>query len=118
MKTDRIAFAVITPLAFLAVAVITLDVQRTAALTDASSSTTTVPTTTTPHPVVISQALPGQGSIVGGLLLGSSTSTVLHSFATTTAAASTTIGQGILSEHNKVGITGSCVVTQSSNAKQ
>jgi hypothetical protein len=43
---------------------------------------------------------------------------VLPSLATTTAAASTTPGLGILSEHNKLGITGSCVVTQSSNAKQ
>jgi hypothetical protein len=66
----------------------------------------------------ITQALPGQGSIVGGLLLGSSTATVLPSLATTTAAATTTIGIGVLSEHNKVDITGSCVVTQSSNAKQ
>jgi hypothetical protein len=52
-------------------------------------------------------------------LLGtSSPKVVLPSFATTTAAASTTPGRGILSEHNKLGVTGSCVVTQSSNVKQ
>jgi hypothetical protein len=66
-----------------------------------------------------SQALPGQGSIVGGVLLGtSSPNIVLPSLATTTAAASTTRGLGILSEHNKLGVTGSCVVAQSSNARQ
>jgi hypothetical protein len=43
---------------------------------------------------------------------------VLPSFATTTAAASPTPGKGILSEHNKLGITGSCVVKTSGNAKQ
>src|SRR5262249_44506234 len=43
---------------------------------------------------------------------------VLPSLATTTAAGTTTIGVGVLSEHNRVGISGSCVVTQSSNAKQ
>jgi hypothetical protein len=57
-------------------------------------------------------------SIVGELLAGSSSPTVLPSFATTTAAASTTPGIGILSEHNKLGITGSCVVKISGNAKQ
>jgi hypothetical protein len=43
---------------------------------------------------------------------------VLPSFATTTAAASTTPGKGILSEHNKLSVTGSCVVKTSGNAKQ
>jgi hypothetical protein len=35
-----------------------------------------------------------------------------------TAAASTTPGKGILSEHNKLGISGSCAVKTSGNAKQ
>jgi len=82
----------------------------------ASSSTSSIATMTAS--ATISQALPGQGSIVGGILLGSSSPTVLPSFATTTAAASTTPGIGILSEHNKLSVTGSCVVKTSGNAKQ
>jgi hypothetical protein len=124
MNTNRIGIVVVSIVALLAVAVIALNVQRAAALTSASSSTTTVQTTTasttlpSAAPIVISQALPGQGSIVGGALLGSSTNATLPSFATTTAAASTTPGLGILSEHNKLGVSGSCVVKSSGNAKQ
>src|SRR6266851_8826100 len=110
MKTNRIAFAVVSTLAVVSVAAIALNVQRAAALTGNSSSTTTVQTAIVPEPVAVSQALPGQGSIVGGLLVGSSSPTMLPSFATTTAAASTTPGVGILSEHNKLSVTGSCVV--------
>jgi hypothetical protein len=90
------------------------------ALTASSTATSTASTTTVvaPEPVTLSQALPGQGSIVGGALLGSSSPTVLPSFATTTAAASTTPGKGILSEHNKLSVSGSCVVRTSGNAKQ
>jgi hypothetical protein len=51
-------------------------------------------------------------------MLGSSTPTYLPSLATTTAAATTTVGLGVLSEHNKLGLTGSCVVTVESNAKE
>jgi hypothetical protein len=118
MKTNRIAFACISALALLTVAEIAVNVQWAAALSNATSSTTTVETTTTAQPVSISQALPGQGSIVGGLLAGSSSLTVLPSFATTTATATTTPGKGILSEHNKLSVTGSCVVKTSGNAKQ
>jgi len=126
MKTNRIGFAVFTLIALLAVTVIALNVQRAAALTGASSSMITLQTTTTSagtlpstaQTVGATQALPGQGSIVGGALLGSSSPTVLPSFATTTAAASSTPGQGILSEHNKLSITGSCVVKTSGNVKQ
>jgi hypothetical protein len=117
MNTNRIALAVVSTLAVIAVAAIAFNVQRAAALTSTSSSTT-AQTTTAPEPIAISQALPGQGSIVGGLLAGSSSPTVLPSFATTTAAASTTPGKGILSEHNKLSVTGSCVVKTSGNAKQ
>jgi hypothetical protein len=88
------------------------------ALTAASSASTTPAVPLNDQPVALSQALPGQGSIIGGILLGSSTSTVLPSLATTTAAATTTPGLGVPSEQNNLGITGSCVVTQSSNAKQ
>src|SRR5262249_39849391 len=85
-----------------------------------ASSTQSSQTTAPEQAPSISQALPGQGSIVGEPLLGSTTPTVsvLPSFATTTAAATTTVGLGGLSEHNKLGITGSCVVTQSSNVNQ
>jgi hypothetical protein len=83
-----------------------------------ASSTSPTPATLVVQQIEIRQALPGQGSIVGPLLLGSSTSVVLPSLATTTAAGTTTPGLGALSEHNKLGITGACVVTQSSNAKQ
>src|SRR5215472_10811394 len=78
------------------------------ALTASSSPLSTSTEPLTAEPIEISQALPGQGSIVGELLLGSSSPTVLPSFATTTAAATTTPGLGKPSEHNKVGITGEC----------
>jgi hypothetical protein len=99
------------PLAIFTLALVTATGGVATALA-ASSSTTPTSTAT------VSQALPGQGSIVGGALLGSSSPTVLPSFATTTAAASTTPGKGILSEHNKLSVTGSCVVKTSGNAKQ
>lgn len=118
MKTNRIAFAVITPLAFLAVAVIALNVQRAAALTSASSSTTTVLTTATTSTAVMPSTLQPIGVIQAVPGVGSSPSIGLPSLATTTAAASTTVGLGILSEHNKLGVSGSCIVTSSSNAKQ
>jgi len=83
------------PLAIFTLALVTATGGVATALA-ASSSTTPTSTAT------VSQALPGQGSIVGGALLGSSSPTVLPSFATTTAAASTTPGKGILSEHSKL----------------
>jgi hypothetical protein len=42
---------------------------------------------------------------------------MLASTASTTAGASTTIGLGIPSEHNKLSLSGSCVVTTSTNQK-
>jgi hypothetical protein len=107
MKFRRVIFIAVTIL------FVTLSGGFAAALTASSTGTQTAPAVG-----AISQALPGQGSIVGGTLLDSSYPTVLPSFATTTAAASTTPGKGILSEHNKLGITGSCVVKTSGNAKQ
>jgi hypothetical protein len=109
-----------TTVATLAILLVVVSGGAATALTASSTATSTASTTTAvaPEPVTLSQALPGQGSIVGGVLLGSSSPTVLPSFATTTAAASTTPGKGILSEHNKLSITGSCVVKISGNAKQ
>jgi len=122
MNTNRIGLAVVTTVALLAVGAIALNVQWAAALSNATSSTTTVQTSTpavpSTSPIVISQALPGQGSIVGGDLVGSSSPTVLPSLATTTAAGTTTPGLGVQSEHNKLRVTGSCVVKTSGNAKQ
>jgi hypothetical protein len=102
--------------AILTFVLVAVAVNFAAALTASSSTSSTASQTS--QPIAISQALPGQGSIVGAALLGSSTPTVLPTLATTTAAATTSIGVGVLSEHNKLGITGSCVVTQSSNVKQ
>jgi hypothetical protein len=107
----RIVFSV------LAILIVPLSSGFAIALTASNSAPSTE--TILPGSVVSpAQALPGQGSIVGALLAGSSSPTVLPSFATTTAAASTTPGQGILSEHNKLSVTGSCVVKTSGNAKQ
>src|SRR5215470_17524254 len=98
MKPYPVTLAIITIL------IMALSGGVATALT-ASSSTT--PTTTVDiQPASITQALPGQGSIVGGALLGSSTPTFLPSLATTTAAATTTIGLGVLSEHNKLALAG------------
>jgi hypothetical protein len=112
MTSNRITFAIVIVL-FVAVS----GGIATALTTSTTATSTSMPDVTT-QPVSISQALPGQGSIVGGDLVGSSSPTVLPSFATTTAAASTTPGQRILSEHNKLSVTGSCVVKTSGNAKQ
>jgi hypothetical protein len=79
------------------------------AVPSSASSSGSVPETS----VTISQALPEQGSIVGPALLGTSTNMMLAS----TASASKTIGAGVLSEHNKLAISGSCVVTSSTNQK-
>lgn len=116
MKGNRTGFAIITvPLAALSTWTL-----MTGGIAGALVASSTSPTAPVPEqiPSIITQALPGQGSIVGGVLLGSSTPNTLPSFATTTAAATTTPGLGVLSEHNRVGISGSCVVTPSSNAKQ
>jgi hypothetical protein len=109
MKSHRIAFAFVT-ISFIAVsggAAAALSAPSSAASTTALSETSPV----------ISQALPGQGSIVGPALLGTSTNVMLTSTASTTATASATIGAGVLSEHNKLAISGSCVVTSSTNQK-
>jgi len=104
MNFHRVALSIV------AILLLAISGSAAAALTASSTDTTTT----------IGQALPGQGSIVGELLLGSTTPviSVLPSLATTTGAATTTPGLGALSEHNKVSITGSCMVTQSANAKQ
>ena len=89
------------------------------ALTSASSTTTVQTAMATTSIATVPSTLQSIGRpIVAGLLIGSASSAVLPSLATTTAAGTTTPGLGVLSEHNKLGITGSCVVTQSSNAKQ
>jgi hypothetical protein len=118
MRSLRITLtATIAALVLSSPALMSIHFAAALAATSTASSTTTLAS----NPQVIagpSQALPGQGSIVP---LGSSSGpVVLPSLATTTAAGTTTVGLGILSEHNRLGITASssCVVTQSSNAKQ
>jgi hypothetical protein len=109
MKIHRITFAIFS------IRLVALSGGIATPLTASSTPSTATAPEEAPG---ITQALPGQGSIVGSISLGSSTSTVLPSLATTTAAGTTTAGLGIPSEHNQLGISGSCVVTQSSNAKQ
>jgi hypothetical protein len=115
MTLPRITFVIITVCLMVGSVAALMTSGVAGALVASSTPSTATAPEQTPS---ITQALPGQGSIVGGILLGSSTSTVLPSLATTTAAATTTIGLGVPSEHNNLGVTGSCVVTQSSNAKQ
>src|SRR5215470_8150460 len=92
--------------AILTLVLVAVSVSFAAALTASSSTSSTSTSSQTSQPIAISQALPGQGSIVGGALLGSTTPTYLPSLATTTAAATTTIGLGVLSEHNKLALAG------------
>lgn len=105
---------VASSLAFLAVSAMAFNVDWVAALTASTTSTSTVDG----QEATITQALPGQGSIIGGTLLGSSTQTFLPSLATTTAAGTTTRGLGVLSEHNKLAITGACVVNTAMHQKR
>ena len=107
MQSHRITFLIFVT------AVVVFSAGVATALTASSTASSTVAQTS----VATNQALPGQGSIVGAALVGTSTSVMLASTASTTASASTTIGAGVLSEHNKLAISGSCVVTSSTNQK-
>jgi hypothetical protein len=118
MTSHRITFVVIISLLLVVSAASIIKIRVAAALTASSTAASTVTLPQSSQAVDISQALPGQGSIVPASPVDSSSNAVLPLLATTTAAASTTPGLGVLSEHNKLAMTGSCVVTQSSNAKQ